>query len=392
MKSSITELGNTTRKLTENTNGQIDETIRLVEAILLIVIMLAGIIGNIMMCMVTFRRRPFERSRTYTFLGNLAIAELGVSVFSIPFSIITSWKGKWVLGPQLCEINGFINAFLLAATVYSMTVISIHKYFTIVHPLKGHLTRKRVTFLITLSWVISFLCALWPLVGWSKFTYKPNTLQCGLAIPTTKEDYSYYFFLAVVVYTIPTAVNVYAYTRIFKAIHQHRRRTRKFAIVEEVAVQAQKRLIITLCIVFISYVISWTPFGVYAAIQMSGTEWRDEISTNYLTAAYIFGFANCAHNPIIFAFRNGTFRQGFKNIITKLVTCCRKNKLKLSRELSAFSLASPYLNERRSSNWYIEKSDWLTSDIEKDARAYQGEGDLENTSSKRLSGWIESML
>ena len=329
-------------------------TIHIIEATLLVVIFLGCIIGNGMMCVVVFKHRE-ARSRTYTLLGNLAIADLGLGLFCMPFTIITLISGDWVLGPLLCYMNGFMNAFWIPATVFSTTCIGMHKYYSIHDPFNPKRTWRRIRLFMIVTWTLSLLCAIGPLLGWNGYTYFQGSTQCGLAIPSTKLDYIYMIFLAVVVYSIPMLINIVSFVMVFKTVRKHTRRLRLTAVLSSTRTSAQKRTAVTFLVVFISYVISWTPFFVYGLL--TGARIEEGVAGQYLTAAYIMGFSNTVHNPIIFAFRNENFRESFKEII---LACCGRYRRKF-RTITNTTLSSNFsfqLFARRESEfgstWYLE--------------------------------------
>ena len=301
-----------------------------------------------------FKHRK-ARSRTYTLLGNLAIADLGLGLFCMPFTIITLMSGDWVLGSFLCNMNGFMNAFWIPATVFSTTCIGMHKYYSMHDPFNPKRTWRRIRLFMIITWTLSLLCAIGPLLGWNGYAYLQGSTQCGLAIPSSKLDYIYMIFLAVIVYSIPMLINIVSFVMVFKTVRKHNQRLRLTAVLSSTRTSAQKRTAVTFLMVFISYVISWTPFFVYGLL--TGTRIEEDAVGQYLTVAYIMGFSNTIHNPIIFAFRNENFRESFKEIV---MACCGRYRRKF-RTITNTTLSSNFsfqLFARRESEfgstWYLE--------------------------------------
>jgi len=93
------------------------------------------------------------------------------------------------------------------------------------------------------------------------------------------------------------------------------------AIISQSRTTAQKRTACTFLMIFLSYFISWTPFFIYGLLTLASG--KDGLAGQYLTAAYILGFSNSVHNPIIFAFRNKNFRDRFKEIAMAICGRCK---------------------------------------------------------------------
>ena len=333
------------------------ETVTVIEAALLVVILVCCLIGNSMMFLVIYKHRG-PRSRTYTLLGNLAIADLGLGVFCMPFTIITLISKRWILGPFLCNVNGFMNAFWIPATIFSTTSITIYKYNSLHDPFNPNRAWNRVRIFVAFTWFLSLVCAIGPLVGWQRYGFDSFSSQCGLEKAKSTLDYSYVVFLAIVVYSIPIVLNVLSFILLFRTIHRHVVRLGQNAILSHCKTAAQKRTVITFLMVFLSYIVSWTPFFIYGLLPLAGGE--EDLAGQYLTAAYILGFSNAVHNPVIFAFRNKNFRGSFKEIALSI---CGQYRRKF-RTLTNTTLTSNFsfrIFQRSESGvgsaWYVDSSE-----------------------------------
>ena len=339
------------------------DTVIVIEVVLLLAIFACCLIGNSMMCLVVYKHRG-RRSRTYTLLGNLAIADLGLGLFCMPFTIATLISKRWVLGPLLCNANGFMNAFWIPATVFSTTSITIHKYHSLHEPFNPNRAWNRVRVFISLTWLLSFVCGIGPLLGWHKFSYDPMSSQCGLSRAETTLDYSYLVFLAITVYSIPTIINGVSFILLFRTIQRHVARLGQNAIVSQSRTSAQKRTACTFLMIFLSYFICWTPFFIYGLLTLASG--KDGLAGQYLTAAYILGFSNSVHNPIIFAFRNKNFRDRFKEIAMALCGRCKGRFRTLTTNTIASNFTSGIFQRSNSglgSAWYVNSSEVERDDV-----------------------------
>ncbi|KAJ7382776.1 hypothetical protein OS493_033062, partial [Desmophyllum pertusum] len=64
-----------------------------------------------------------------------------------------------------CKIAGFVSIFSTELAVFVLTIITVERYFTIVHPLKlnKHLNTKQIIVLMGVGWGFSLAMAVLPL-------------------------------------------------------------------------------------------------------------------------------------------------------------------------------------------------------------------------------------
>lgn len=333
------------------------EAIAFVQLVVLFLTLVVGFLGNALVVGVVIFNRQM-RTRTNIFLAQLAVTGIGVCLFCIPFMIVTIIKQTWVFGEPLCKFNGFAVPFWFASSIFTLMVISIHKYFSIVKPLRKIITQSRTLFIIVVVWVSAFACSIGPILGWTKIVYKSSSCLCGPGLPRNALEISHTLFLLAVVYTFPIVVMVFLYWRIIKAVKSHCQRIRDTAIIDDRGILAQKKIIITLLFVLAAFVACWTPFFIYGILTLVAD--ASQLSRHFLRSAYICGFLYSVCNPIILGARNPRFRRGFK----ELITFQRIRRPSLSPASAGSSPqnegdgrpSADYLAEKRCSVWFLSSS------------------------------------
>ena len=140
-------------------------------ASLLCVIMLLALFGNLTLIVTIYGRKKL-RTRANLFILNLACADLGVALFCIPFSIITCFSREWILGNSLCQLNGFLNILFECSSLFTLTAISIEKYFSIVRPMDRVITTRLAWMMMAMTWIAPLILASIPLTGLQGFKFK----------------------------------------------------------------------------------------------------------------------------------------------------------------------------------------------------------------------------
>ncbi|XP_064246483.1 galanin receptor type 1-like [Passer domesticus] len=119
-----------------------------------------GFVGNIMSIRVLTRKRRSRvssLSATRSLLINLAVCDLMVVCICMPITVGNLIYKAWVYGDFLCRAVPFIQAVSVSASVLSLTVISVNRYYSVHNPLnaRSFFTQRRILSTILVVWVLS---------------------------------------------------------------------------------------------------------------------------------------------------------------------------------------------------------------------------------------------
>ena len=302
-------------------------------SITLIIIMIISLVGNAMVIITVAYFKDMQR-KTYVLIANLAVADFGVSLLAMPFSLATVIKGDWPFGETLCNINGFLEALFLIASIHGLMHISIHKYFQLSKPLRRVVDKRWATIMIATTWIVAFTVAMAPIVGLTTNEYKPGTSQCGPEFPEGITGLIHAGYSVLVGFIIPWTVLGFCYGSIFRNIRKHgNRMSRHSSMGQRRVFQQQKRITLTLFIVFIIFFICWSPFIIFNVFGF--TKGFDNIPIWPNALCYWMGYMNSAINPVIYGWRNRSFKKAFKEIIY----CCNTQPAALKNGGKLYDLA-----------------------------------------------------
>lgn len=138
-------------------SGHEPSTIVLV--IMYIVSFLVGLTGNSMALLVLTRRknRLAAVSATRRLLVNLAVCDMMVVCVCMPVNLGHQLYNAWVFGDFLCRAVPFVQAVSVAASVLSLAVISLNRYYSVHNPLhaRSFFTGRKIICMICVVWTIS---------------------------------------------------------------------------------------------------------------------------------------------------------------------------------------------------------------------------------------------
>ncbi|XP_063788487.1 QRFP-like peptide receptor [Pseudophryne corroboree] len=178
-----------------------------------------GIIGNTMAIKVlTGKRtgRTSSLSATRSLLINLAICDLMVVCVCMPITVGNLIYKAWVYGDFLCRAVPFIQAVSVSASVLSLTVISINRYYNVHNPLnaRSFFTQKKIYGTIVVVWVLSSSICL-PLIFMNKTDEIEIVPGLPLVFPICTEIWphvmfkqAYNFLLFCALYCLPVLFNL----------------------------------------------------------------------------------------------------------------------------------------------------------------------------------------
>ncbi|XP_052404738.1 chemokine XC receptor 1-like [Carassius gibelio] len=128
--------------------------------IFFLIIVLFSCVGNTLVIWVLVKYENLK-SLTNTFLLNLALSDL-IFTFGLPFWAYYYMYG-WTLGDPACKAVNFVFYTGYYSSIIFLTVLTIHRYMAVVHPMSVVMSRKSVHCYMTaiLIWIIS-LCAAIP--------------------------------------------------------------------------------------------------------------------------------------------------------------------------------------------------------------------------------------
>ncbi|XP_068750759.1 lutropin-choriogonadotropic hormone receptor-like [Montipora capricornis] len=142
--------------------------------------MVFAVLGNSFKLFVLFMSKR-KISITKILMCNLAFANLCMGLFLCMLVIADRYSlGEYQNFAQRwqyltgCKVAGFVSIFSTELAVFVLTIITVERYFTIVHPLQRekHLSIKQIVALIAIGWIFSITLAALPLlqVGVSSYT------------------------------------------------------------------------------------------------------------------------------------------------------------------------------------------------------------------------------
>ncbi|XP_038045108.1 cholecystokinin receptor type A-like [Patiria miniata] len=287
--------------------------------ILRLIFAITGIIGNTLVIVVYVHRRRM-RNTTNAFIVNLAVADLITSIFIIPIPVLSNIPMSPV-GRLYCKMifNLVFMWISIVASLLTLTWVSLERYFAVVYPMRYRVifSKWRPRAIMACTWLSSVVINTFNLY----IVDLNETGKCQNHWPSLGFRYliatSVFFleyFIPMVIMLVANIITVRTLKSQARALLQ--RDQSRFSPAYSL-LEARRRVIETLFIVIITFIVCWTPDQIGFYIYHFGGVPDTYLGEPLYRFMVLLAFANSCANPIIYAFKNKHFRHGFMNMVRR---------------------------------------------------------------------------
>ncbi|XP_049584629.1 cholecystokinin receptor [Syngnathus scovelli] len=184
-----------------------------------------SVFGNLLIIVVlTVNKRM--RTVTNSFLLSLAVSDLMMAVFCMPFTLIPSILKDFIFGAIMCKIVAYLMGISVSITTFGLVAIAIERYSAICNPLKSRVwqTRSHAYRVIAATWLMALIVMIpYPVVSQlDSFPGRNNTTahMCRPKWPIAMAEQSWYVLLLLMLFAIPGVVMSVAYGLISRELYR----------------------------------------------------------------------------------------------------------------------------------------------------------------------------
>lgn len=107
-----------------------------------ILIFMLALFGNGVVCYIVLST-PRMKTVTNYFIVNLAVGDILMSMFCVPFSFFSTLLLQyWPFGSVLCHLVNYSQAVSVLVSAYTLVAISIDRYIAILWPLRPRISKR----------------------------------------------------------------------------------------------------------------------------------------------------------------------------------------------------------------------------------------------------------
>ncbi|XP_068669948.1 neuropeptide Y receptor type 6-like isoform X1 [Montipora foliosa] len=282
------------------------------------VLTIVNIVGNSLVCVVIMKYK-LMRTSINCLLMNLAIADMVVAIFFVPRHILvhTFSHPDGVTGTSVCKLltGGNLAWVGGTASIVTLVVIAIERYFTVVYPLgnRSNLTNGKLKVIIPSSWIFGAIFMV------PTFLVKDFDKERGLCVPMWPKDWTgiaYSLSWLLVLAVFPVSLMMVLYCRVIYTLWFKRS---ELILRQQGVVRIRKRVTLIAITVSVIFGVCWLAQSISYVLMF---HIRTHVFGNvmYVVCTTMI-MVNSAINPFIYALLSQRFRKKIKEMMTCTVIC-----------------------------------------------------------------------
>ena len=185
-----------------------------------------AVTGNFLVILVILKNKSMQTVTNF-YIANLAVADVIVGIFAIPFQFQAALLQRWDLPEILCAVAPFVLEFTVNVSVFTLAIISLDRYMAVIYPLKPRCSRTVAKVVMTFVWIFSLGSGLPAAIVFrveqvpvdtGSLQTKPFCYPNFPKIGSISSGKVYRLYLVIVQYFFPLLIISFAYFRIMHRI------------------------------------------------------------------------------------------------------------------------------------------------------------------------------
>ena len=291
-----------------------------------VVCSIISVVGNILVIMIVYRNKTLHTTPNY-FIATMAVSDL-IMPLNSSFLLITFLNDGGGLSQTFyttfCKLDFFFVNISHGVSMNSLVVITVHRFYAVVYPMKARLERKKLRrVLLAVSWLMPMIL-FFPLLQATDFHL--DSYSCQIDILSSKTYLIlYYIILLIIFVAVPLATMLILYTVIVVKLTKQKIPGNSSSHVIRRRQQNVRLTKMFLTVVFLFIVTVFLYHVVEIVTSTSGaSDWRGWLVAKYIVTPFPLMFH--ALNPVIYFIFCSSYRQGVEQIFCRCYCCLVANR------------------------------------------------------------------
>ena len=284
-------------------------------------IFLVSLIGNTVIGIIVYKTKTMRKPINFLIV-NMAMSDLLIPIFLIPWDIqrlyIKSWLIGGPLGQTLCKLVGFLPNVSTVVSIQSLVLIAADRFGAVVFPLRSPLiSSKLCPFFILATWIIAMAVSS-PYLFAVKLVEYPEGLVCGVTwkgVFGESSSYENYLVpLLIIFYLIPLVFIAILYIIIYIKLKSQKIPGEQSGNAGQQRKQRERNVLKMATAIVLGFAVCFLPFCIGGfLVSFTSNLWSCGFQHFAFFALFMVRIY-CAMNPCVFFIFSRSYRAGIKNL------------------------------------------------------------------------------
>ncbi|XP_060648906.1 lutropin-choriogonadotropic hormone receptor isoform X1 [Drosophila nasuta] len=284
------------------------------------IVVALAVVGNVAVLTVILSIKSETASVPRFLMCHLAFADLCLGLYLLLIASIDAhsmgeyfnYAFDWQYGLG-CKVAGFLTVFASHLSVFTLTVITIERWFTITHAmyLNKRLKLYQAAVIMLSGWIYSIFMSSMPLFGISNYS------STSICLPMEKRDIydSVYLVLILGCNFMAFTIIAICYAQIYISLGHETRHARD-NIPGEISIAKKMTLL-----VFTNFT-CWAPIAFFGLTALAGYPLIN-VTKSKILLVFFYPLNSCA-DPYLYAILTSQYRQDLITLLSKLGICQKR--------------------------------------------------------------------
>ncbi|XP_055681323.1 lutropin-choriogonadotropic hormone receptor isoform X2 [Lutzomyia longipalpis] len=284
------------------------------------IVVLLAVFGNTAVLIVLFSNRSDVTVPKFL-MSNLAFADLCMGFYLLLIAAIDAhsmgeyfnFAFDWQYGSG-CKAAGFLTVFASHLSVFTLTIITIERWFAITYAiyLNRRIKLRAAANIMIGGWIFSIVMAALPLFGISNYS------STSICLPMEARD-SYdvsYLITVLAINGLAFAIIVICYAQIYYSLGKETRQAARNASSGEMSITKKMALLI-----FTNFA-CWSPIAFFGLTALAGYPLID-VAKSKIILVFFYPLNSCA-NPYLYAILTSQYRRDLYILLSRCGFCKKR--------------------------------------------------------------------
>ncbi|XP_034239079.1 RYamide receptor-like [Thrips palmi] len=278
-----------------------------------------AVVGNSIVIWIVATSRSMQNVTNY-YIANLALADIVIGLFAIPFQFQAALLQRWILPNFMCPFCPFVQVLTVTVSVFTLTAIAIDRHRAILNPLSARPSKLRAKISIAVIWLASAVLAT-PMAAALRVSEVSHVVDgrtvekpfCSNQLMSKEAMMTYRSVLWVLQYFTPLCIITFVYARMALRLWGSRTPGTAHDTRDATIMRNKKKVIKMLVIVVALFALCWFPLQTYNILQDMFPRIN---SYKYINIIFFccdwLAMSNSCYNPFIYGIYNEKFKREFQ--------------------------------------------------------------------------------